>query len=259
MIRTYFKNVIFSPLFFCSVLGVAVLSFLSTFQYVTEFDGVIYYYGLALDFGAYRKFFMLFAALPFTGQYAKEQNAGMTTTVVARTSVKAYLWSHVLYCFLSAFFTCMIGCTLSILVYQMLGYPVWIEDESSYYDGVIGVFLNSGSTIWKYFFFKTLHYSVSLGVWALSGLAASALYVNTYLAVASPLIFSYILEMFTIEAENLPNLWLLSLTYTEVSEHLWIASCYIIGVFLLIGSIFAMVFFRFAKKRIQGEISASSS
>lgn len=258
MVRSYFKNILFSPVFFCSVLGVAIVTFFSILQFATPYDGVIYYFDTVLCVGSYRKFLMLFAALPFNAQYAKEQSTGITTAIVARSSVKSYLWSHVMYCFLSAFFTCLIGCTLSILMLLLLGYPVWVEDNFNYYEGVIDVFLNSRDTVWTFYFFKAVNYSVSLGMWALSGLAASALYVNSYLAVVSPLIFSYILELFTIELENLPDLWHLSLSMTDVSDDPWIASSYIIFVFILVGSVFSMVFFRFGKRRIQNEISASS-
>ena len=103
-------------------------------------------------------------------------------------------------------------------------------------------------------FFRTFHYAYSIAVWSLSGLAMSACFLNAYLAVCAPLVFSYVLEMITIESKFLPNLWYLSLSYTDVSSNPWLASAYIILVFSCLGIVFAFVFWQIAKRRVQDVI-----
>ena len=105
-----------------------------------------------------------------------------------------------------------------------------------------------------YLFFRTFHYAYSIAVWSLSGLAMSACFLNAYLAVCAPLVFSYVLEMITIESKFLPNLWYLSLSYTDVSSNPWLASAYIILVFSCLGIVFAFVFWQIAKRRVQDVI-----
>ena len=105
-----------------------------------------------------------------------------------------------------------------------------------------------------YLFFRTFHYAYSIAVWALSGLAMSACFLIAYLAVCAPLVFSYVLEMITIESKFLPNLWYLSLSFTDFSSNPWLASAYIILVFSCLGIVFSLVFRQIAKRRVQDVI-----
>ena len=70
----------------------------------------------------------------------------------------------------------------------------------------------------------------------------------------TPLVFSYVLEMITIESNFLPNLWHLSLSYTDFSSNPWLSSAYIILVFTCLGIVFSFVFWQIAKRRVQDVI-----
>ena len=94
-----------------------------------------------------------------------------------------------------------------------------------------------------------------MAAWSLSGLALSSIFVNPFIALASPLVFSYILEMITIDSDFLPNLWYLSLSYTDISDNAFIASGYIIVIFLILSLIFSSVFRFFALRRLRNEIN----
>ena len=250
LIFTYLKKLFVSPITYMCISAVAII-----FLYASYSNGnqgyAVNALNVMLGISPYRKIVILFSALPFVTRFSKEYNNRTVNSIIIRSSAIDYLFSHIVVCFISAFLVTAIGLLLYFGILT-IKYPVYI-DTNNPASGAFYSLTEHGAHIGLYIFFEILHYSISLASWTLSGLAMSALFPSTFIALSAPLIFSYIIEMVSIESSVLPDLWHLSLGYTDVSENCWIASGYIIFVFLVLSALFSIVFWIIAHRRIQDE------
>ena len=246
----YFKRTFSYPMVYFSILCVSIICIIGMSSQSYQF-GIINPFNFMLDISSYRKLIMLFASLPFVSCFSQEWNYNLTNQIISRSYPSKYISIHIIMSFFTAFLVTFLGITMCILC-LCLKYPLYIDTGNSN----LGAFLQliNNDQILLYLFFKSFHYSYSIAIWALSGLAMSAVFTNTFVAVCAPLIFSYIIEMITIEPVFLPDLWHLSLSYTDISNNPWIASGYIILMFSTMGLIFSWIFYYFSKRRIENEI-----
>lgn len=252
LIISYLKKIFTSPVIYFCIIAIAMIVYIGMPKENFMVSGVLSAFDIMLDISSYRKLIMIFAGIPFTASFCQEYINGSTNLIAVRTSPKQYILSHIILCFLIAFITAAIGMTVCVMV-LCCNYNFFIPTED-FNTGAITKLYYTGHE-YLYFFLKVIHYSLSLAVWSLSGLALSSVFVNPFIAVASPLVFSYILEMITIDSDIFPNLWHLSLSYTGISENALIASGYIILVFLVLSLIFAAVFRFIALRRLRNEIT----
>ena len=250
----YLKKTLLSPITCISVLGVALVCLFGCTTGVGNVSsGVFDAFNVMLDLSSYRKFILFFASLPFVSCFAQEWSQGTPTQIIVRSNAKSYIAAHIIITFVSAFLTCLIGILLCIGLF-CLKYPFYPISFTNQYSEPFLKLLNSKETIIQYFIFRSVNFSFSIAAWSLSGLALSSIFLNTFMAVCAPLVFSYIIEMITIESSVLPNLWHLSLSYTTISENTWIAEAYIILSFSVLSIIFSLIFRQFAKRRIANEL-----
>lgn len=248
----YLKRIVTSPLLYVSILGVFVICCFGMSSQSGHPCGVIFMYDVMLDLSSYRKLIMLFAALPFGTVYCREWNEKSANYIICRSSAAKHLSAYILFQFITSFLVTFIGMILSAAVFCING-KLFISNPNPYTDA-FGKLINDNYVL-LYLFFRSYHYSFSIAVWALAGTAMSSIFLNPYIAICSPLVFSYVLEMITIENSFLPDLWHLSLSYTEVSDNPFVASAFITIIFSVLGAVFAAVFWNRAKRRIQNVIS----
>lgn len=246
----YWKQIVCSPMTYFSVLCISAVCFFGMSSQTPSF-GVIYAFDVMLDLSSYRKLMMLFAALPFVSRFAQEWNANASNQIIARTSPRKYIFAHISVSFLTAFLTVFLGILLCV-GFLCIKYPLYLDHGNSYDGAFMQLLTEKGAAL--YLLFRTLHYSFSIAIWGLSGLAISSVFLNSFIAICTPLVFSYTLELLTIESVFLPDLWRLSLSYTGVSSNPWIASLYIVLVFSVLGALFSTVFANFSRRRIENEI-----
>lgn len=251
---SYLKKILLSPITYISIAGVSMICIIGcTTGAANVYAGILNAYDVMLDLSTYRKFILFFAALPFVSCFAQEWNCNASNHIIARSNTNKYMLTHIFMTFSITFLVCFLGILLGIgcLCIKYSFYPLSYDNQ---YTEPFLKLLNSRETIWNYFFLRTLNYSLSIAIWSLSGLALSAVFLNTFMAICAPLVFSYVIEMITIESGYLPNLWYLSLSHTNISENTWIAEGYIVLIFSIVGIAFAEVFRYFAKRRIENEI-----
>lgn len=250
--NAYLKRITMSPLLYVSILGVFAICCFGMSSQSGHPGGVIFMYDVMLDISSYRKLIMLFATLPFGTVYCREWNEKNANYIICRSSVARHLSAYILFQFITAFLVAFMGIILSVAVFCING-KLFISNPNPYTD-TFGQLMNENDVL-LYLFFRSYHYSFSIAVWALAGTAMSSIFLNPYIAICSPLVFSYVLEMITIENSFLPDLWHLSLSYTEVSDNPFIASAFITIIFSVLGAVFAAVFWNQAKRRVQNVIS----
>jgi len=252
--KSYLKKILMSPLTFISIIEVSAICITGcTTGTANVHAGVFNAFDAMLDLSSYRKFILFFAALPFVSCFAQEWNCNVPNHIIARSNADNYIFAHITITFFAAFIVCFCGILLGVgsLCLKYTFYPMHYDNR---YTEPFLKLLNSKETILPYFFLRALNYSFSIAAWSLSGLALSAVFLNTFMAICAPLVFSYVIEMITIETDYLPNLWYLSLSYTDISENTFIAEAYIILIFGIVSVCFAAVFRHFAKRRIENEL-----
>ena len=118
----------------------------------------------------------------------------------------------------------------------------------------------SGLFAFTQLFFQTLvlwsvfDFSFSTGMWAVSGLALSAVFPDIFVAFCAPVIMNYLLEFVSFEVDFFPDLLALSLTHTDISDNRAICAVYIISALTLLTVVFAFIFSKAAGRRIRNEM-----
>ena len=245
----YTKRLVTSYLFWIAIIGIGAITYFGMTEENSE--AVVFAFNVMLDLSTYRKLMMFFAVLPFGMTYCREWNDKYAGFIMARIDSKHHLKAYTIMQFASSFTVTFIGIWLGIIL-LLTQRPIFIDD-GNVYTGCFTALISQNKAI-LYLLFRSFHYAVSIATWSMSGLAISSIFLNSYLSVIAPLVFSYGLELVTIEAPFLPNLWYLSLSYTDFSKSPFISSLYIVFVFLIISIFFAIIFYKIARRRAQNEI-----
>lgn len=187
-------------------------------QYV-RFTGVAQLFSDMMDFGTYRKLILIAACIPFTSAFCTELRSGLSKPIILRSSQKNYILTHAVLNFLCAFSASFLGIVLCVLVLSLF-FPL-IGSLHNDYSDTLGRLMNNENSAWLFVLLKSLFFSVSLGAWSVSGAAVSALFPDPFIAVCTPLIMSYIIELVTIEADFLPDLWNLLRGYVSAADNIF--------------------------------------
>ena len=247
---TYIKKVLISPTTYISLALVfaitlwgmigASFSSISAACESLKANGIVSCYNFMMDIGSFRRMTMFAAALPFTSQFCTELKSNSTVLIVVRSSRRNYIVSHVIVCFLTAFATVFIGMMLCIGALDLF-FPFFVESFNEY-DGAFFSLMNSSNTV------------PALVLWAVSGLALSAVFPDIFVAFCAPVIMNYLLEFVSFEVDFFPDLLALSLTHTDISDNRAICAVYIISVLTLLTVVFAFIFSKAAGRRIRNEM-----
>ena len=130
MMRANLFKLIHSPMFYLSPLAVLAISLYNAFYGVHTFSNLLLKIDYLISFEFYRKLFILFAALPFSSNFADEWNSKVITNCISRRNVRVYAVSNITICFLSAFAVVFAGMMIYVFV-QSAQMPLY--DENSFF------------------------------------------------------------------------------------------------------------------------------
>ena len=134
-----------------------------------------------------------------------------------------------------------------------LFFPFFVESFNEY-DGAFFSLMNSSNTAPALVLWSVFDFSFSTGMWAVSGLALSAVFPDIFVAFCAPVIMNYLLEFVSFEVDFFPDLLALSLTHTDISDNRAICAVHIISVLTLLTVVFAFIFSKAAGRRIRNEM-----
>ena len=134
-----------------------------------------------------------------------------------------------------------------------LFFPFFVESFNEY-DGAFFSLMNSSNTAPALVLWSVFDFSFSTGMWAVSGLALSAVFPDIFVAFCAPVIMNYLLEFVSFEVDFFPDLLALSLTHTDISDNRAICAVYIISALTLLTVVFAFIFSKAAGRRIRNEM-----
>ena len=248
MFRAYFYKLLRSPLFYLAFAATLALSF---YYYMTRgHDHINILEDLTsfISFQDYRKIFVIFAALPFTSNFADEWNSKTVVNCVTRKKSYNYAVTNIVMCYISAFAAVFLGLAVYVL---MRSAEMPLFDPDNPFGGFAGVFENGAPMLGL--LLMVFVFASSCGMWAVMGLTASAFFPSKYIAICAPFVFCYVIDKFTNNLPDIFKLGALSLSGSDMRPlpfFLWANF-----VFLAISAICGVIFTVRVKRRIENELS----
>lgn len=249
MFKAYMYKTLRSPLTLIGIFGVFALCCTHFFSDILFSNDMVTHISFFLDVDAYRKAIALFAALPFTANFAAEWQSGVTRYCVIRDGSKKYAISNGLFCVGTSFLTVFIGIMLFAGVFSF--WITFYKPDPNPKGLPFGVLLDNGLP-WLYLMIKVFIFSCSVSMWCVMGMFFSAFFPNKYVALCSPLVASYVIERITINFPDAANLWYLSLSVLNWTDP-WLSFLYITGVFTALSAALVTAFYFVLIKKVQNE------
>lgn len=245
------KKIFSSYTFWISVLLTAITSSFHLFYEPKASVDTVDSFLLLLHLDAFRKIIPLFAAFPFTAQFAIEWKSRMFDSIIYRSNVRSYVTAQTAVCVVSSFLVCFFGLLL-FLGYARLQKPLYTG--SFYPVAPYGIWLENGLS-WMYLLIVSSIFSLSCTLWSMCGLALSAFFPNIYVALISPFICSYLVEHLTNHCPGYLRFFTMALgvqvlnTESGIANYLYTVIFYFVCI-MLTGSIFGFII----RKRVRNEI-----
>lgn len=256
MKRMGFMQILKSPAIYLSVLGVAIICFISVQPYMdqkVEGGGVAYYFDLLLGLSMSKKLITLCSALPGVALFCGDWSCQYIRPVVIRSGVKAYIRSRCLTCFLSAFATSFLGMTLFIACLSTKMSVFNLQNMEDQVSPPFAVLAYSPLPV-LYIFAHIFVFSLAMALWAMVGLALSAYVPNRFVAVATPVVASYLVEELTGLLPRFLNIYSLTRSGDVIGQGAAVSFLYFVFFFVSLSTVFGVIFYFRVRGRIRNEI-----
>ena len=182
---------IFSLRFFLSVCGVALVMFLTVFKLLS--NDVLNLLGVGIGgSGTLILIVCILPIFPYATVYATEWEEQATGFWMVRTGIRNYSLCKIFASALTGFLTVAIGLLLFVLI-MLVNMPLF---SSSSTGDAYEVLLLSGSPV-KYLFYFIAHHSFTGALIAVTALWVSTFVPNKFVAVAAPLVLSFVAQLIT--------------------------------------------------------------
>lgn len=248
LFRSSFVRAFLSKWYLFSIVATAGACYLSSREYLSEGDiNSVYFIDLLIHLGMFKKVMVFFSAIPFVTVYCQDERSGYIKSVLIRCGERSYAWSNLTVCVLSGFSAVFLGIMLYFSVVSC-SCPPLSYDTAGIYSSI------ARNVPVLYVLLIVCVFSLYAAMWSAAGLAFSAILPDHSIALASPLIFGYVLEEIT---QNLPpylDLYRLSHGFAVFEGSPFLNFLYTASVFLVIIGAFGCVFSNFSKRRSRNEM-----
>ncbi|PLR86824.1 hypothetical protein CVD25_17910 [Bacillus canaveralius] len=251
-----FMQVFSSPVFYLSAIGVTFLCFISIWERISASEaGVTVYYSLDIFIGLtmLKKLVVLFAALPYVASFCSDWKFQYIKPVVIRTGIKKYVWSKIFTCFVSGLLTVFLGLVLFI---TLLSFKVPIFPSGNLDQEFLPPFgtLAKGDFPILLLLAESFVFSMAAALWTVVGLAVSAFIPIHFVAIAAPVIASYVLEEMTMFLPNWLNLYYITRSADVIHQGPLVSITYFIFIFILFSVLAGLLFDYQVKRRLRNEV-----
>lgn len=245
-----------SPLFYLSIIGITATCFVSIWERVSISEPritVVYCFDIFIGLTMFKKLAVLFAAIPYVSSFCSDWKYQYIKPVVIRTGVKRYIWSKIITCFVSGFLTVFIGLILFILFLslQMPMFPSQNIDQAIYPPFAP---LAEGNFPVLFLLAQSFIFSMSAALWVVVGLALSAFIPIHFVAIATPVIASYLLEQLSQYLPAWLNLYYLTSSTDVIHQGPLISFVYFCFIFILFALLAGLLFDYQVKRRLRNEV-----
>lgn len=246
--RMNLMQIFFRPIFYISVLGVVLISFLSVNPY--EPTDVVQAINLLFTLSFFKKIIVIFTSLTYVGSFCSDWNNQYIRAVVVRCGKENYIVSKYLSCAVSCFLSSFIGLIIFCFV-LLLKIPITtiLEENNSY--PPYGSLINTAPIV--YLLITITIFSLAMTLWGLTGLLLSAYIPNYFVAISSPLVFSYILEELTAKLPPSFNIYALTRAANVIDKGMAVSFLYNVFIFIFFMFLVYLLFRNVVKRRITNE------
>lgn len=252
-----FMQVFSTPVFYLSILGVTGLSFISIWEELSASSGqgmsVAYYLDIFIGLTMFKKLVVLFAALPYVSSFCSDWKFQYIKPLVIRTGITNYIWSKVFTSFVSGLLTVFLGMVLFIVLlsFKVPLFPIEHVNVAIYLPFAP---LALGDFPILYLLAQSFVFSMAAALWTVTGLALSAFIPIHFVAVAAPVIASYILEEMTQFLPKWLNLYYLTRSSDVIQQGPMLSFVYYCFIFILFAILAGYLFDYQVRRRLRNEV-----
>lgn len=254
-LKADYKRIFSSPKIYLAIGGVIFLCYISTEKYIHGREDIYYILDILIGLSMFKKLIVVFAALPCVTGFYDDWKYHYIKNIVLRTGKKNYILSKIIVCSTISFLVVFVGILLFISGLIITG----TDYSGVYQSGALQEAMPYGVLLYQNSFWYVCSivsiYALSMTVWVMSGLMISAYIPNSFVAVCTPLIFSYLLEEITSFFPPYLNLYLLAKGRDILGKSAGYSYIYTIVVFLILIFGEGYMFRRRVKRRLENEIS----
>lgn len=202
-LKTDFYRMISSRQFYIAIVGIAFLYYMSGFQFAFQDVCASYTYTKMLSIAilAYA-----FCAIPFSGCYVEDEENHFWYLAVQKGTIRKYVWSKVVVCFLGAVLSMILGVALFAGALH-IRYPLVSDNAIAVQLREVDAFgfLLYKDTAFLYFVCSAGMNGLLGGIFALLSAYLSLYEKNRLFTICIPIIGYYFFENFFTNTLNMPD------------------------------------------------------
>lgn len=254
-LKADYKRIWSTPKVYFSIAAIAVLCYISTEKYMHGKEDIFYILDILIGLSVFKKLIVIFAALPGVTGFYDDWKHQYIKNIVLRTGKRTYIISKMIVCVTSSFIVVFIGILLFLGALIIAG----VDYSGIHRIGSLDEVMPYGTLLYEQPFLYVCSivsiYAASMSVWVAGGLMISAYIPNSFVAVCSPLIFSYLLEEITAFFPPCVNIYLLAKGSDILGKNAVCSYLYTIFIFglLILGA--GYIFGKRVRRRLGNEIS----
>lgn len=188
-----------SPGFLIAVIGVCIAYFLGAWDEIPYAKDILYLYKYSSMSSAFNMLTVLFCVLPFTTSFCNDWDSQFIRASVIRSGVDRYGFSKLIACAFSSGIAIALGTTLFILLLLLKVPLVFTSTDNFQFFAtrtIGGSFLLNKQYI--IYFAVNIYLGFLAGAfWSVVGLCASTYMLNRFIALCTPFIAHYFLNLIT--------------------------------------------------------------
>lgn len=245
-------QVLTSPVFYISILGILVVSYFSTREYLGDGKtvNVVYIMDLLLNLTMFKNLIFLLSALTYCSSFCSDWNFQYIRPLIIRSGIKNYIRAKVITCALTSFLVAFIGMMLySIILSIYLPIRNYGEAPIPPYGQLL-----EGRFPFLYLLVVISIYSMAASMWSVAALAFSSYIPNSLVAITSPIICSYLLEEITTHLPTYLDIYYLTRARDIIHKGPALTFIYTITIFLILTFLFGVIFSKMVERRVNNEV-----
>lgn len=247
-VKMNLMQIFLSPIFYLSIILVVAVSFFSVNQYQPQ--DVTKAIDLLIGLSFFKKMIVIFTSLTFVGSFCSDWNHQYIRAVAIRAGRENYIFSKYFSCAISCFLSSFVGLLLFCILLSCR-IPLTTVSENNELILPYGSLINTNPVV--YMLILATIFSLAMTFWGLTGLLLSAYIPNYFVAVGSPLVFSYVVEELTMRFPPALNLYALTRSMQVIDKGMAANFLYNIVIFVLLMFIVYLLFRNVVKRRLANE------
>ena len=260
MFRAYLYKILHSPMFYISIVAIALLCATEPIVNLSKsmwmsfgYSDIINLIGSFCNMGDYAKVVTVLGCLPFVANFASEWTSDVTTQAVTRCGAKKYTITNIFFCALSSFVVTILGMLLFTGVMSFF-LPIYMPDNNPIDPCCHGLLLINGHPF-LYLLSNLATFAAGVAMYSIIGLMISSIFPNKYVAIAAPLIANYALGWATGGNSNIFNIDFVCNSFMPRWESPLLSLLYAFAYLGAIAAVFGIAFYIIVKRRIQNDIA----